>query len=115
MAETPKPNAVLPNSGGLDSSAYEAVFRSSQDGILIADDDACYLDVNDAACAIVGRTREELIGRPVGTFVEHPGDARQLWEKALQAGSLRAEISLIRPDGQRRYIEFTAVAHFQPG
>ncbi|ABF42019.1 PAS/PAC sensor hybrid histidine kinase [Candidatus Koribacter versatilis Ellin345] len=116
MAESrPTRDTVPPSAGSIDPSLYEAVFHNSLDGILIADDDARYIDVNAAACEIVGRTRKELIGERVGTFVEHPSDAQVLWEKAKQSGTIRAEIAVLRPDGQKRYIEFTAVANFVPG
>jgi PAS domain S-box-containing protein len=99
----------------IDASTYEALFRTSIDGIFIADDEARYLDVNDAACEIVGRSREEIIGKSVGSFVEYQSDAAMLWDKALRAGTLRAEISIVRPDGERRQNEFAGVAHVQPG
>ena len=116
MADTGNnPTVAFKVAPGLDPAMYEAIFRTSIDGILIADDQGRYIDVNAAACAITGRKREELIGQQVGTFVEHPGDARTLWEKAMHAGTLRAEIAVVRPDDQKRYLEFTAVARFQPG
>jgi two-component system cell cycle sensor histidine kinase/response regulator CckA len=99
----------------IDPSVYEAIFHASIDGILIADDHARYINVNDAACAILGRSREELIGQEVGTFVEYKEDARALWEKALRAGNLRAEITIVRPDGQRSELEFSGVTNIQPG
>lgn len=98
-----------------DSAVYEAVFRASIDGIMIADDNARYIDVNDAACQITGRSRDELIGQQVGAFVEHPDDARMLWDKTRQAGTMRAEITILHPSGERRQVEFSAVANFQPG
>src|SRR5947209_5898655 len=80
------PTVVLKDPPNLDPSMYEAIFRTSIDGILIADNNGLYIDVNDAACEITGRPREQLIGQQVGTFVQHPGEARMLWDKAMQSG-----------------------------
>jgi two-component system cell cycle sensor histidine kinase/response regulator CckA len=107
--------AAQASSSAIDPAGYEAIFRAAIDGILIADDHAHYVDVNDAACQILGRPREELLGREVGSFVEFRQDAKMLWDKAMSAGHLRAEISILRRDGERRQIEFSAVANVQPG
>ena len=99
----------------LDPSVYEAIFHASIDGILVADDEARYVDVNASACDILGSTREQLIGTPVGTLLEYKDDVRMLWDKAMRNGSLRAEIAIVRPDGDRRQLDFSAVANIQPG
>ncbi|HEY3927087.1 MAG TPA: response regulator [Candidatus Koribacter sp.] len=102
-------------SSEIEASVYEAAFRASLDGILIADEHMRYVDVNDAACEIIGRSREEVIGKEVGSFVEFEEDAKKLWEKAQRTGSLRAEITLLKPDGDRRQIEFAGVVNVQSG
>src|SRR5581483_12028169 len=103
---SPAPPNSAPVTTNIHASVYEAVFRASLDGILIADDQMHYVDVNDAACEILGRNREEVVGKEVGAFMEFEADARKLWEKAQRTGSLRAEITLLRPDGESRLIEF---------
>ena len=98
-----------------EGTLYEAVFRASPDAILIANDDADFVAVNHAACSILGRSPEELIGKQVRSFLEFRDDATSLWEKALGGGSVQAEISLKRPDGERRVIELAIVARIEPG
>ena len=112
---SPAPPNSAPVTTNIHASVYEAVFRASLDGILIADDQMHYVDVNDAACEILGRNREEVVGKEVGAFMEFEADARKLWEKAQRTGSLRAEITLLRPDGESRLIEFAGVVNVQPG
>jgi two-component system, cell cycle sensor histidine kinase and response regulator CckA len=41
---------------------YRSLFEHAADGILIADKHGCYLDANRAVCAMLGYSREELIG-----------------------------------------------------
>ncbi len=94
---------------------YAAAFHGALDGMLLANNSMQYVDVNKAACEILGRSREEIIGSEVGSFVEFEADAKKLWEKGIRAGNLRAEITLVRRDGERRQIEFAGVANVQPG
>jgi PAS domain S-box-containing protein len=42
---------------------YRTLFESASDGIVVADATGRYLDVNTAACRMVGYTREELMSR----------------------------------------------------
>ena len=46
-----------------ESVMFEAVFEKAFDAMIIADDDATWVDVNPAACELFGLPREELIGR----------------------------------------------------
>lgn len=39
------------------------------DGIFVADSDGRYTDVNAAACALLGRRREDIVGRTIAEFV----------------------------------------------
>ncbi len=106
------PLPAIAASGAL--SLYEAVFRASIEGILVVDQDARYLDVNDAACQILDRTREELLAARVGDFAKHRSDVRRIWEKVSHGSTLRSELSVLRPDGQDCELEFSAVANIQP-
>jgi two-component system cell cycle sensor histidine kinase/response regulator CckA len=99
----------------IDSSVYEAMFHASDQGILIADDHARYVEVNDSACKILDRPREEVIGKEVGAFVECEGDAQRLREIGLRAGGLQTEIAIRRRDGERRQLALSVVADLQPG
>jgi len=58
---------------GNSGAPAPAVWSACPDGLLLFDADARVLDVNEAYCRLVGRTREEQIGRP---FVD-PYDAAE--------------------------------------
>ena len=83
----------------------EATLRNyidnAPEGIFVADAKGFYLDVNPAACAEVGYTREELLSMniadlaPPGTLPEH----MNLYEEVKRAGTLNFEVSLRRKDG----------------
>jgi len=50
-------------------SQYQIMLHRSFDGFWVRDADGIILDVNDAYCRLVGRTREEVIGHHAGEFV----------------------------------------------
>lgn len=92
-----------------------AIFEGAHDAILIADDEARYVDANPAALELFGLSREALLGRRVSEFVEPAFDFEAAWGAFLEEGEQRGVIVLVRPDGERREAEFNAKAHILPG
>jgi len=94
-----------------------AVFDSAQDAILIADNQGRYVDANPAAGALYGLESADLIGRSVREFAPPTsiGEAEALWREFLQSGAQQGEFRLRRFDGEERWLEYRAKAHFVPG
>jgi two-component system cell cycle sensor histidine kinase/response regulator CckA len=91
-----------------------AVFDGALDAMLIIDDDGRYIDANPAALELFGVTREQLLGKSAVDFGE-PADYDAAWAAFLAAGQAEGEFHLVRPDGQRRTLEFRAKARISPG
>ncbi len=96
---------------------FRTVFECVQDAILLSDNSGSYIEANPAACELLGRSREEILGCKAQNFV-----APEMWpaisalrEKFLREGQQRGELKFVRPDGSRRIVEFSAVANFLPG
>jgi PAS domain S-box-containing protein len=93
-----------------------ATFDEMLDAVLVADDERHYVDVNPAACELLGRTRDELLSMrvddvlPTGT-----ADVGGLWREFLREGSQAGEFTLERHDGRTVAIEFRARANVTPG
>ena len=79
--------------------------------------------VNEALCALVGRRRSELVGTAPGALLASgdSGEQLRLAEALREERSLRAEVTLTRPDGTRVWSEMQlspvradgeAVTHF---
>ena len=85
--------------------------------MLIADDDARYLDANPAACEFFGLSRSQLCARRVVDVA--PAEAKAefdtVWKLFLRAGKQRGEYQLQMPDGRLCDIEFSATANVLPG
>ncbi len=92
---------------------FRAVFEHAGDAILLADDDARYVDGNRAALALLGVTREQLLERRVMDM--STTDASAAWRQFLTKGTSEGEIPLRRTDGTLRYADFRAVAGVLPG
>jgi PAS domain S-box-containing protein len=92
-----------------------AIFEGALDGMLLADDDGKYLDANPAACALMSLPRDALIGRRIGEFAAPDYATSDEWQSFGEQGKLRGLFPLLRPDGQRRILEYSAVANVLPG
>ena len=94
-----------------------AVFELLDVGVLIADDDAKYLDVNRAACELLERDRESIVGRTVFDLVDESrwDDVRRQWRGFLTEGNQSGLFEAVLPDGNRRNLQFHARANFLPG
>jgi len=84
---------------------FAAAFYANPAGVCITTcDEGRFLDVNGAFLRIVGRPREQIIGRtPVELgFYPSADDRRQVTETIKRAGSVRdLEVSFIRADGTK--------------
>ena len=94
-----------------------AVFDSTLDAILIANDDREYTEVNPAACRLLGVARKDLLGSRLEDFVPEAEKktAREGWREFLEKGRMEGELRLRRTDGAIRIAEFRAKADFLPG
>ncbi len=74
---------------------------STREGFWLIDNEAKTIDVNEAMCAILGRSREEILGQPIYAFADEANTAifrEQIRKRQLgEAGPY--EVALQRPDG----------------
>jgi PAS domain S-box-containing protein len=98
-------------------ATFRAVFEHALDAFIILDDDGRILDANTAVETVLGRSREELIGRLSEDIAppERRGAVAGLWRAFRAQGALRSDYEFTSPDGADRSIEFTLTAHFLPG
>ena len=78
------------------------ILETSNEGFWVANAERVTIEVNDAMCQILGRPREEIIGRSIFDFVDAKN--RQIFhEQAVKRRGLGEssayEIELLRPDG----------------
>ena len=78
------------------------ILETSNEGFWVADNNRITIEVNDAMCQILGRPREQILGKSIFDFVDEKN--RQIFvEQAVKRRSLGEagayEIELRRPDG----------------
>jgi PAS domain S-box-containing protein len=115
-------NDVTPQTLARDALArserrLQTLFDNASEAIFVADDAARYVDVNPAACALTGYTREELLRMSVWDLAaesaRHVGD--DMWREFVSAGRMGGQYPLTRKDGGVVVTEFRAVANVLPG
>ena len=95
----------------------QALFDSTQDAIFLTDDAMRFVDVNPAACKLLGYTKQELLGLTVIDVI--PPDVReeypQRWAEFIAAGRQAAEYLLWRRDGRPVEVDYHADSNILPG
>lgn len=99
----------------LEQERFQAVFEQSVDGMVIADNDRRFVEVNDAAADLFGLPKEDLLGRPIDEFVPSGFDIEATWEEFRTAGTVQGTFQRCRPDGTERTVELTATADVVQG
>jgi len=93
---------------------FAATFEHSVVPMIVADDERRVVDLNDAAAELLGVSHEEAAALRVDDLLREE-DVAELWKGFLRDGTWEAEVSLQRPDGSERRIEFVATADVRPG
>lgn len=77
------------------------ILETSNEGFWLIDNKAVTLEVNDAMCQILGRTRDQVLGRGIFDFVDEENARifRENVARRAKGESGSYDISLLRPDG----------------
>ena len=96
---------------------YQALFDNSLDAILLADDQACYVDANSPASLMTGYDKDELLSKCVWdlTPLSNVEDGMKLWRDFIAAGAQNGEYEIRRKDGATLTVAYRAVANIAPG
>ena len=65
---------LVASRGALDEQTqrYRDLFETVADGYLVTDANGVIRESNLAACEMFGRTRDQVVGRPLATFIDRP-------------------------------------------
>jgi len=87
----------------LSESLYRSLFENAPIGIVITDNENCYLDANSSACKMLGYTHEELVGLHASKIVTQV--VMEYFVPALECNKARKdnsrELLLQRKDGSQ--------------
>lgn len=95
---------------GVYADRLAAFVEHASDGIFVAGIDARYTDVNSAGCAMLGYTREEIIGRSILDLIpaEEAGRLKREKEQLETGATVVSEWRLRRKDGAYLPVEVSA-------
>lgn len=95
----------------------KALFDTTLDAIMLADDEGCYVDANPAAAELLGAKVEEIVGQTIWDFTPEVAsdEGLRLWREFIEAGTQSGEYPLERRDGSVVCVEYRAVANILPG
>jgi PAS domain S-box-containing protein len=98
------------------SGLFEAAFRQSRNAMVLIDEQRRQLDANGAYLKLLGRGREEIVGRPIYEFVvDGPQASPQEWADALSAGRFTGETGLVCADGSVVAVQWAACTEVVTG
>lgn len=101
---------------GIDDVDIAELFYRSPRPMVVADDDRRCVDANQAALAMLGLARRDLLSVRLDdlTAPEHRPNLDDSWRHFLKTGTLTSLCELQLPGGRRLQIDVSAVAHVGP-
>lgn len=94
---------------------FRAVFEGSLDAMLITDDEGRFVDANEAACDLLGRSREDVLALRVGDISPPQDDRPKAQREFFERGEASGSLAMLRPDGEVREVEYASRANVVPG
>jgi two-component system cell cycle sensor histidine kinase/response regulator CckA len=92
------------------------LFDQATEAVLIFDDNLEYVDANPAACQLLRRSKQEIVGRHVGDFSTEDGSRLACRIREAQGAAVVEEnLKLTLCDGNIRYVELVARPNILPG
>ena len=90
---------------------YRSYVDSAPDGVFVTDEHGRYLEVNPAACATIGASREELLGMSVPDllFPEDREAGGRDFQRVVLEGASSSDLRYVRKDGAVRWWSVAAV------
>lgn len=97
------------------SKVLQAVFNHSNVAIIIANDDMQVVDVNPAACRLIGYSAEEFKSMKVMDYSRSMTQAEPLWDEFMEESIQVGTIELLHKNGSVVKCEYNAVANVVEG
>ena len=98
------------------SGLFSAAFRQSKNAMVLADDRRTIVDVNGSLVALIGRSRQDLLGHRIFEFVDGgPVFSDTEWDAALAEGRFTGEAALMCADGGTVAVQWGASTEMATG
>lgn len=95
---------------------FDLAFKQSRNPMVLVDRNRCHVDANGAYLRLLGYMREQLIGRPIYSYVVGgPTASAAEWDAALAEGRFTGETTLRDADGNRVAVQYAASTEIVTG
>jgi PAS domain S-box-containing protein len=96
---------------------YRALFETTQDGIMIVDDQGYYIEVNESLCRMLKTPRERLVGAHFSQFIppQMLTDAETDFAELKSFSAFEGEFPMMDGDGQVIELDWISRGNFVPG
>jgi len=93
------------------AAEFWAVFADSRLPMLVLDENATYVEANEAACRGLGRTRDQIVGQRVGALSDPSAqpDLERHWQELRREGQLVVPLEVTRGNGEPLRVDVIAV------
>ncbi len=97
---------------------FRAIYDQAVSGIALLDGQGRFADANPAMLRLLGRTREELLGRRITELAApewHERIEDRIATPAHERAPWRGEFPLLKPDGSPVHLQWSVSSHAEPG
>lgn len=103
----------MENALSISEAKFRAIFDQSLMGICLISDDMIFLDVNPAMCNMMGRNREEIIGKHCAAFARAGHESRlvEIADQFRQHQTWHGQMPLVHRLGKLVELEWTISVH----
>ena len=101
-------------SEGAEVGVYLALLELIDEGLIITGDETI-IDVNSAACRLLGRSYRQLAGQPLADLFADGHTFLEARERLLIRGEARGMLGLVLPDGRVHDFPYIAAPRLRPG
>ncbi len=98
------------------SALFESAFKQSKNPMALVDEERCHVDANPAYLRLLGRTRDQVLGRHLWDFVAGgPLLTPSEWKSALAAHRFHGEAELVCADGRHIGVQWAGATEVATG
>lgn len=94
---------------------YQAAFEEAGDPMILLNDERQIIDANAKAGGVYGIAPYRVSGRSIDTFLPNSIDVEAAWDRFMVEGFQQAEVPILRENGTRQLVSYSAVSDVVPG
>jgi len=95
-------------------NSLRAILNHAAGPILVFDERGIVIEVNDSACAYLGRQRDGIVGQKITNFLFDDGTMEEKYDELIAMGEYQGKQVFVGPDGEEKTVNIV-MRYFQSG